>query len=166
MGQVQGLTPEEAQDAVQESFVVFFRKLRDVRPEVKLSTFLFGVFAHSVQEARRKRGRLEAHGDLASVEHMIDQNYDDRGHWLTGVAPVPLDQLLESESTQQLQDCLDGLSDRHKSVVLATLAQEGETKELCHNLGLSYANFRQLLVRARHALRICLENHVRGDTGA
>ena len=166
LGWAQGLSAEESQDAVQESFVIFFKKLDEVRPEVKLSTFLFGIFANSVHEARRKRGRIEAHGDLAAIENLIDQNYDDRGHWIKGVAPVPLESLLANENTAKLENCVQSLPDKHKLVVLATLDDELDSKELCHSLGLTYVNFRQLLTRARHALRICLENHVKGSDHA
>jgi len=157
----QGLSREEAEDAVQECFTVFFRKIDEIRPEVKLSTFLFGVFLNSVREVRRKRGRAESHGDLTAVETLIDQQYDDRGHWKPGVGPRPIDNLLLSEEGKQLEDCLKNLPDRHKEAVLLSLQEDTDHKELCHILGVSYANFRQLLTRARHALRLCLENYAR-----
>lgn len=159
-GQAQGLSREEAEDAVQECFTVFFRKLDEIRPEVKLSTFLFGVFLNSVRETRRKRGRTESHGDLAAIEGMIDQHYDDKGYWKPGIGPKPIDNLLQSEEGKHLADCLQGLPERHKEAVLLTLHEDADHQDLCHILGVSYANFRQLLTRARNALRLCLENYV------
>ena len=162
MAWAQGLSEEEGQDAVQECFVVFFKKLDEVRPEVKLSTFLFGIFTNSVREVRRKRGRVESHGDLSAIESLIDQNYDDRGHWLNGASPVPLDSLLAQENLAKFRDCLTTLPEKHQTVVVATLDSEEDGKELCHTLGLSYVNFRQQLTRARQALKLCLENYVKG----
>lgn len=163
LGQTKGLNREEAEDAVQECFGVFFRKLADVQDDVKLSTFLFGIFLNSVREVRRKRGRTESHGDLAAIEHLVSQQYDQKGHWKTGVAPKPIDALLASEEGEKLQECLDGLPERHKDALLLTLQNDEDPKELCHILGVSYANFRQLLTRGRQALRLCLENYV-GET--
>lgn len=166
MAYAQGLNTEESQDAVQECFLVFFNKLVSVREDVKLSTFLFGVFTNSVRETRRKRGRASSTGDLESLVTLINQNYDEKGHWLAKVAPLPLNGLLEEESSVKFQECLQALPDKHQNAVLATLNSELDGKEVCHNLGLTYVNFRQLLTRARHALRICLENYMKEDEHA
>lgn len=166
MAFAQGLNHEESQDAVQECFVVFFKKIEDVRPDVKLSTFLFGIFTHSVREIRRKRGRATSTGDLEAIESLISQNYNEKGHWLKPLAPLPLDGLLEGESTARFQNCLNALPEKHQSAILASLNSEIDGKELCHTLGLTYVNFRQLLTRARHALRICLENYLKEDEHA
>lgn len=160
LGRARGLSPEESEDCVQECFGVFFRKLAEINPDVKLSTYLFGIHINSVREVRRKRGRVEAHGDLEAIEHLVSQQYDEKGHWKTGVAPKPIDRLLENEEAKYLQDCLEGLPEKHKEAVLLTLSEDADGKELCHILGVSYANFRQLMTRARHALRLCLENYV------
>ncbi|MBY0515711.1 MAG: sigma-70 family RNA polymerase sigma factor [Bacteriovoracaceae bacterium] len=160
MGHAQGLSREESEDAVQECFSVFFKKVNDIRPDVKLSTFLFGVFLNSVRETRRKRGRHESHGDLASIETLIDQQYDDKGHWKPGVGPKPIENVLKQEESRHLENCLEGLPEKHKTAILLTLQGEEDPKDLCHIRDVSYANFRQLLSRARNALRLCLENYV------
>lgn len=160
MGFAQGLSREEAEDAVQECFSVFFRKLPEIHDNVKLSTFLFGIHLNSVREARRRRGKVESHGDLSAIEHLVSQQYDEKGHWKTGVAPKPIDKVLEDEANAKLQDCIKGLPDKHKEAIFLTLSEDSDGKDLCHILGVSYANFRQLLTRARHALRLCLENYV------
>lgn len=160
LAQTKGLSREEAEDAVQECFGVFFRKLGDIQTDVKLSTFLFGIFFHSVQEVRRKRGRVESHGDLAAIESLISQQYDQKGHWKTGVAPKPIEAMLDQEEGEKLKECLEGLPERHKDAILLTLDNDEDPKELCHILDVSYANFRQLLTRGRQALRLCLENYV------
>ncbi len=162
MGMTQGLSREESEDSVQECFRVFFTKLEDIRSDVKLSTFLFGVFSHSVQEARRRRGRHESHGDLTAVESLIHNQYDAKGHWLTDAGPKPIERLLLNENSMELAKCLETLPDRHKEAILLTLEEDQDHSELCHILGVSYANFRQLLTRARQALRLCLENYVNG----
>jgi RNA polymerase sigma-70 factor (ECF subfamily) len=161
MAKARGLSKEEAEDTIQECFAVFFRKIALIEDHVKLSTFLFGVFLNSVRETRRRRGRAEAHGDLASVEHLVAEQYDARGHWKVGVSPLPLEQVLELEKGSKLAECLEGLPDKHKEAVLLTLHEDGDPKDICHILGVSYANFRQLMTRARHALRLCLENYAR-----
>lgn len=160
MGFAQGLSREESEDAVQECFSVFFRKLPDLQENVKLSTFLFGIHLNSVREVRRKRGKVESHGDLASIEHLVSQQYDEKGHWKTGVTPKPIDKVLAEEAQSKLKDCINGLPDKHKEAIFLTLNEDSDAKDLCHILGVSYANFRQLLTRARHALRLCLENYV------
>ncbi len=161
-GRLQGLSAQEAEDATQESFAVFFRKLAELRPDVKLSTFLFGIHLHSIREARRRRGRVEHHGDLAGVEHLLSQNYDEKGHWKTGVAPQPIEKLLASEDASELAACIEALPEKHRQAIVLTLQEDADGKELCHTLDVSYANFRQLLTRARHALRLCLEQTLRG----
>lgn len=162
MGMTQGLTHEESEDTVQECFRVFFTKLEDIRGDVKLSTFLFGVFTHSVQEARRRRGRHESHEDLAAVESLINNQYDAKGHWMADAGLKPIERLLQSEGSSELTKCLEGLPDRHKEAIILTLEEDQDPSELCHILGVSYANFRQILTRARQALRLCLENYVNG----
>jgi RNA polymerase sigma-70 factor (ECF subfamily) len=159
-GRLQGLSSQEAEDATQESFAVFFRKLTDLRSDVKLSTFLFGIHLHSIREARRRRGRHESHGDLSAVEHLLSQNYDEKGHWKSGVAPQPIERLLEHEDARELEACIDTLPEKHRQAIVLSLTEDADGGELCHILGVSYANFRQLLTRARHALRLCLENYL------
>ena len=162
MGQLKGLSLEEAQDTTQEVFAVFLKKLGEIHDNVKLSTFLFGIFTNTVREQKRKRGRAESHGDLTAVEGLIDQDYDHRGHWLATAAPLPLDQVLATEGQSKLKDCLGSLPDKHQGVLLAVLGSDEDSKELCHTLGLSYVNFRQILTRARQALKVCLESYVKG----
>lgn len=162
-GQLQGLTLSEAQDATQESFAIFFKKAEEVREDVRFSTFLFGIFYNVVREQKRKRGKAEFHGDMEALEGLIDRDYDDRGHWTDASAPAPLERLLEQENLAKFRECLETLPDRHRGALLAQLESDLDAKELCHTLGLSYVNLRQLLSRARQALKVCLENHVRGE---
>jgi RNA polymerase sigma-70 factor (ECF subfamily) len=90
-----GVPEEQADDAAQQVFCVFARRLADV-PRDKEKTFLCGVAVRVAQTIRRTRGRVPEHVDetalatAATNEPGPDEQLDDRR------ARAILDSILEA----------------------------------------------------------------------
>ena len=133
---------EEAEDAVQSTFLNAFRGLkRGVVPEME-SAWLFKI-AHNVCLSRRRstwrRGRIESPADFELVEEM---------------APAPArrhDELIG------LQDVLETMPDNQRRAILLREWQGLSYREIADELDLSQAAVETLIFRARRSLASGLE---------
>ncbi len=133
---------EEAEDAVQSTFLNAFRGLkRGVVPELE-SAWLFKI-AHNVCLSRRRsswrRGRVESPADFELVEE------------LTPAPSRRADELIG------LQDALEQMPETQRRAILLREWQGLSYREIGAELGLSQAAVETLIFRARRALASGLE---------
>jgi RNA polymerase sigma factor (sigma-70 family) len=135
-------TREEAEDAVQSTFLNAFRGLRrGVVPELE-SAWLFKI-AHNVCLSRRRsswrRGRIESPADFELVEE------------LTPAPPRRHDELIG------LQDVLEEMPESQRRAILLREWQGLSYREIAEELDLTQAAVETLIFRARRALAAGLE---------
>jgi RNA polymerase sigma factor (sigma-70 family) len=128
---------EEAEDAVQSTFLNAFRGLkRGVVPELE-SAWLFKI-AHNVCLSRRRsswrRGRVESPHDFEVIEEF---------------APAPTRQ---GEELIGLQDVLEGMPENQRRAILLREWQGLSYREIADELELSQAAVETLIFRARRSL--------------
>src|SRR5213082_3498352 len=128
---------EEAEDAVQSTFLNAFRGLkRGVVPELE-SAWLFKI-AHNVCLSRRRsswrRGRVESPHDFEVVEEF---------------APAPTRQ---GEELIGLQDVLEGMPENQRRAILLREWQGLSYREIAEELEVSQAAVETLIFRARRSL--------------
>jgi RNA polymerase sigma factor (sigma-70 family) len=133
---------EEAEDAVQTTFMNAFRGLqRGVVPELE-SAWLFKI-AHNVCLSRRRsswrRGRVESPNNFEVLQEIVP------GH------EHPADELI------RLQDVLEEMPENQRRAILLREWQGLTYREISNELGLSQAAVETLIFRARRALAQGLE---------
>jgi RNA polymerase sigma factor (sigma-70 family) len=133
---------EEAEDAVQTTFMNAFRGLqRGIVPELE-SAWLFKI-AHNVCLSRRRsswrRGRVESPNNLEVLQEVIP------GHEHVN------DELI------RLQEVLEGMPENQRRAILLREWQGLTYREISTELGLSQAAVETLIFRARRALAQGLE---------
>jgi len=135
---------EEAEDAVQTTFMNAFRGLsRGIVPEAE-SAWLFKI-AHNVCLSRRRsswrRGRVESPNNFEVLQEIVP-----------GREPVA-DELI------RLQDVLEEMPENQRRAILLREWQGLTYREISAELGLSQAAVETLIFRARRSLAQGLEQH-------
>jgi RNA polymerase sigma factor (sigma-70 family) len=133
---------EEAEDAVQSTFLNAFRGIkRGVVPEIE-SAWLFAI-AHNVCLSRRRtswrRGRIESPTDFDIVEEL---------------APAPS---RRADELMGLQDVLEQMPENQRRAILLREWQGLSYREIADELELSQAAVETLIFRARRSLAAGLE---------
>ena len=133
---------EEAEDAVQSTFLNAFRGIkRGVVPEIE-SAWLFAI-AHNVCLSRRRstwrRGRIESTADFEVVEELT---------------PAPS---RRADELMGLQDVLEGMPESQRRAILLREWQGLSYREIADELDLSQGAVETLIFRARRALAAGLE---------
>jgi RNA polymerase sigma factor (sigma-70 family) len=136
---------EEAEDAVQSTFLNAFRGIkRGIVPEIE-SAWLFKI-AHNVCLSRRRstwrRGRIESPTDFEVVEEL---------------APAPS---RRAEELIGLQDVLEHMPEQQRRAILLREWQGLSYREIAEELELSQAAVETLIFRARRSLAQGLEQPV------
>ena len=136
---------EEAEDAVQSTFLNAFRGIkRGVVPELE-SAWLFKI-AHNVCLSRRRsawrRGRIESPADFEVVEELT---------------PAPS---RRSDELIGLQDVLEQMPESQRRAILLREWQGLSYREIADELTLSQAAVETLIFRARRSLAAGLEQPV------
>jgi RNA polymerase sigma factor (sigma-70 family) len=134
---------EEAEDAVQTTFMNAFRGLqRGIVPKVE-SAWLFKI-AHNVCLSRRRssfrRGRVEAPNNLEVLQEIVPAQ-EQAG-----------DELI------RLQDVLEQMPESQRHAILLREWQGLSYREIAEELGLTQAAVETLIFRARRALAAGLED--------
>jgi len=134
---------EEAEDAVQTTFMNAFRGLqRGIVPELE-SAWLFKI-AHNVCLSRRRsswrRGKVEAPNNFEVLQEIVPGRED-----------VAADELI------RLQDVLEEMPENQRRAILLREWQGLTYREISDELGLSQAAVETLIFRARRALAQGLE---------
>ena len=134
---------EEAEDAVQSTFLNAFRGLRrGVTPEAE-AAWLFKI-AHNVCLTRRRsssrRGRVEAPGDLNALQDLV-------------AAP----QRVGTEELIQLEEALADMPEAQRKAILLREWQGLSYREIANELNTTQAAVETLIFRGRRSLAAGLE---------
>jgi RNA polymerase sigma-70 factor (ECF subfamily) len=137
-----------AQDVVQETALIAYRKLRFLFPEVDFGTWLKGIARRQALSERRKAARLRP-----VVEEILESVFDD---------PTPQAVAPEREA---LDDCLKRLTGQAAQIVGAHYFQGSKLTEIATLLKLNCNTVRTVLHRARLALEDCIRGKLALDRG-
>ena len=136
-------SPEEAEDAVQTTFMNAFRGLkRGTVPQAE-QAWLFAI-AQNVCFARNssswKRSRFESAGDFDTIQEVVPSRQSERGDELIG-----------------LEDALAAMPENQRRAILLREWQGLSYREIAGELELSQSAVETLIFRARRALAKGLE---------
>lgn len=133
--------PHAAADLMQQVLVFTLEQLRagTVREPERIVSYVFGVCRMTALDQRRGEQRrealLERHAELLQVADIA-------------VAPR-LDE-------RRMADCLDGLRERERAVMVLSFYEERDAAEVAAAMGLSAANVRVIRHRSLSRLRECM----------
>jgi RNA polymerase sigma-70 factor, ECF subfamily len=144
---------QDAEDVTQQTFLDALEHLAGFREEASFATWLLRIATYAALKILRKRKGLET----VSLEEATDPPVG------SGAAPHPEfiadwrlspERLVQRNETRRvLEDALNRLDDKHRLVFLLRDVEGLSVKEAAAALGLSEANVKVRLLRARLQLR-------------
>jgi RNA polymerase sigma-70 factor (ECF subfamily) len=129
----------EAEDALQDAWLLAYRAIATFRGEAKLSTWLVRIAAN---EALARRRRAMRRPEMLPI--CLDDPDSQDG---------PEEQAERSEVRTQLEASIRALPEAFRAVFMLRAVQELSIEETAKALGLSQATVKTRLFRARHRLR-------------
>jgi RNA polymerase sigma-70 factor (ECF subfamily) len=144
---------EDAEDVTQQTFMSALEHLNGFRGDASFATWLLRIATHAALNIIRKHKGL----DTVSLEEATEEadSYGTIPHpeYITDWRQSP-EQLVEKNETQRLlDDALAQLDEKHRLVFLLRDVEGLSVKETAEALGLSEANTKVRLLRARLQLR-------------
>ena len=160
-----------AEDVVQESWLTCLRSLDRFEGRSSLKTWLFGILVNVARSRRRKESRilpfasLWRRDDSDSRRPTVDRSrFGSDGMWSDGPRSwdnVPESKVLGAETVHYVRSAIDGLPPKQREVILLRDVAGFDAAEVSGLLGISAANERVRLHRARAAVRQKLEEYLR-----
>ncbi len=145
--------PHDAQDVTQQTFLSVMEHLTAFREEASFATWLLRIATHAALKVLRKRRGLETVSLEAATEPPADGESIPHPEYIADWRETP-ERLVEHQETRQMVElALGELDEKHRWVFLLRDVQGLSVKETAAALGLSEANVKVRLLRARLQLR-------------
>jgi len=144
----------EAEDALQEGYLLAYRNISTFRAEAKLSTWLVRIVANEALGRLRKRTRR------ARVLQLDDMALDELGDRNLRAPEPPDEALSRAEMRRLIEAKIDALPDVYRVVFVLRGVQELSVEETSEALAISKATVRSRFSRARRLLRKALSSEL------
>jgi RNA polymerase sigma-70 factor (ECF subfamily) len=141
---------EDAEEVVQETFLSALEHLASFREEAAFSTWLYRIATNKALKLIRKRKGQQA----VSLDSDEDR-YEDLSlpEYIAAWSDSPRRLAEQEETGRILEEALTELDDKYRLVFLLRDVQELSTVETAEALGITQANVKVRLLRARLMLR-------------
>jgi RNA polymerase sigma-70 factor (ECF subfamily) len=149
--------PQDAEDALQETFLQVFRGLAGFEGRSQFSTWLFRLATNVC--LMRIRHRETEPSKLLPLEDYLPKLEEGEGLSMVDWADRPEDALLSKESREQMMGALDKLPPEYRAVFILRDIEGFSNAETGESLGISIAAVKSRLHRARLALRGMLSEY-------
>lgn len=154
-------THEVAKDIVQETFLAALKAKQNFRGQAAERTWLISILKRKIIDHYRK---INSAKGKAEVKVDFYDEGDNKGRWIEERVPQNWNNEAErnienNELKNVLDDCIESLPEKYRSVFLLKTVQQYETDEICNELGITASNLWVIVHRARHQLRACLETN-------
>ena len=164
-----------ADEVVQETWLAVLRGLDNFEERSSLKTWIFRILTNTAKTRAERESRTVplsalASGDADEDESAVDPNrfFDQQharwpGHWASPPArwdELPEEHLSGRETLDTLKAAIEQLPPQQRQVVVLRDVEGWEADDVCELLGLSEANQRVLLHRARSKVRQALEDQL------
>jgi RNA polymerase sigma-70 factor, ECF subfamily len=153
-----------AEEVVQDTWMGVLLGLDRFEGRSSFKTWLFRILLNVAKTRGRREGRCVPLSSLSEAEAgAVEPACDGAGHWVSG--PCRLDAnpeacLLAEETRASLQAAIETLPPRQRVVVTLHDVEGWTSREVAELLGISEANQRVLLHRARAQVRHALERYL------
>jgi RNA polymerase sigma-70 factor, ECF subfamily len=144
---------QDAEDVTQQTFLSALESLGGFRGDARFATWLLRIATHAALKVIRKRKGL----DTVSLEEATEEagGYDTIPHpeYIADWRQSPEQLVPQHEIQRLLEEALAKLDEKHRVVFLLRDVEGLSVKETAEALGLSEANTKVRLLRARLQLR-------------
>ena len=148
----------EAEDAVQEAYILAYRAIGAFRGEAKLSTWLIRIVANEALGRSRKRNRraeiIQLSGEPELDADAAEVNMNE------ATPEQPEHAALRAESRRLLEAKIDALPDAFRTVFVLRALEELTVEETAATLGIPEATVRTRYFRAKGLLREALAREI------
>lgn len=147
---------QDAEDVTQQAFLSALENLQGFREEARFSTWLLRIATHAALKVIRKRKGLETVSLEENTEPGGEQDAIPHPEYIADWRQSP-EQLVPRKELQGLLDeALGNLEEKHRMVFLLRDVEGLSVKETAQALGITEANTKVRLLRARLQLREAL----------
>jgi len=148
----------EAEDAVQEAYILAYRAIGTFRSEAKLSTWLIRIVVNEAIARSRKRARR---AEIIQLGGQPGTDADAPEVNLNEVTPEqPEHAALRAETRRLLESRIDALPETFRTVFVLRALEELSVEETAASLGIPVATVRTRYFRARGLLREALAREI------
>ncbi len=149
----------EAEDAVQEAYMLAYRAMGAFRGDAKLSTWLVRIVVNEAIARARKRSRRAEIIQLSSGEREPDADVSEES--MNEATPEqPEHAAVRAETRRLLEGKIDALPDAFRTVFVLRALEELTVEETAATLGIPAATVRTRFFRAKGLLREALAREI------
>jgi RNA polymerase sigma-70 factor (ECF subfamily) len=164
---------EAAEDVVQDAWLGIVKGLGGFEGRSSLKTWMFRIVINKAMTSGSRAARSVPFSALGPDEPTVDPSrFLDNGRWVgfwssaPSAADLPERVVLSQEARAMVDEALATLPANQRLVITLRDVQGFNAAETCDLLGVSEANQRVLLHRARGKVREALEDYVGNQAGA
>jgi RNA polymerase sigma-70 factor (ECF subfamily) len=143
----------DSEDVTQQAFLSALENLKGFREEASFSTWLHRIAAHAALKMIRKRQGLPTVSLQQNTEPQEDPDSLPHPEYIADWRQSPEQLVHNNEAKRLIEGALGRLDDKHRLVFLLRDMEGLSVKETADVLGLSEANVKVRLLRARLQLR-------------
>jgi RNA polymerase sigma-70 factor (ECF subfamily) len=144
---------QDAEDVTQQTFLSALENLAGFRGEASFSTWLLRIASHAALKVIRKRKGLRTVSLEEATEGTDDSDVIPHPEYIADWRQSPEELAQSNEVRRLLDEALGRLDEKHRLVFLLRDVQGLSVKETAEALGLTEANTKVRLLRARLHLR-------------
>lgn len=148
----------DAEDAVQDAYLLAYRGIAGFRGDAKLSTWLTRIVVNEALTKSRKRNRraeiISLGGDAEWDQEETEVNMN------TGVSESPERDAMRAQARHLLEKSIDGLPDVFRTVFVLRALEEMSGEEVARCLDIPEATVRTRFFRAKGLLREALSREI------
>jgi RNA polymerase sigma-70 factor, ECF subfamily len=147
---------QDAEDVVQQTFLSALEHLAGFREESSFATWLARIATHAALKIIRRRQSRDATATVSLEQNTEPQpGYDTIPHpeYIADWRQSPHKLLEQKELRQTIEGALETLDEKHRLVFLLRDVEGLSVRDTAQTLGLSEANVKVRLLRARLQLR-------------
>lgn len=132
-------SPQEAEDAAQETFWRAHRNLQRYDPTRSFTTWLLSIAAHYCIDQQRRR-----HLPTIELDELLDME-----NFTPDPGPCPEAELSDKEEIEEIQQNLNCLNPNDRAILVLRYFHELSEEEICDTLSISKSAVKSRLHRAR-----------------
>lgn len=140
---------EDAEDAVQDTFIRAFMHLNEFDERAQFSTWLVRIAINSALMILRKKNQKKD----VSLDQSDSEGTNELPMQIPDVRPDPEQHFLRTERRKIVRHSIGKLRPRVRRVIQISQLEECSVKETAHKLGISTSATKSLLLRGRASLR-------------
>ena len=144
---------QDAEDVTQQTFISVLEHLDGFREESSFATWLMRIATYAALKIIRKRRGLDTVSLEQATEPTDDAESAPHPEYIADWRETPEQLAQRHETGQLIEDALDRLDEKHRLVFILRDVEGLSVQETAETLGLSEANVKVRLLRARLQLR-------------